>query len=108
MQQFSCVHIYIYIYTCLQLTGASSGIGASIAEHLFQEGAKVMMGARRLPQLTEVQTSAQTKYPDSPGKLAVKECDVTSESSVAELVKAAETDLGEVNVLINCAGVMCK
>lgn len=67
-----------------------------------------MMGARRLAKLTEVQTAAHAKYPDSPGKLAVKECDVTNESSVVALVKAAETDLGQVNVLINCAGVMCK
>lgn len=88
------------------LTGASSGIGASIAEHLLKEGAKVCMGARRLDKLSEVQTAASDKYPESPGKLVVKQCDVTQRQSVIDLVQEAENKLGEVDVLINCAGVM--
>lgn len=119
------------------LTGASSGIGASIAEHLLKEGAKVSsvpsvsaigvvrlhavdtsssstpcdtmpilpqvcMGARRLDKLSEVQKSACDKYPDSPGALLFKQCDVTQKDSVRDLVKEAEEKLGDVDVIINC------
>lgn len=88
------------------LTGASSGIGASIAEHLLKEGAKVCMGARRLDKLAEVQKFATDKHPDSPGKLLFRQCDVTQRESVQTLVDEAESQLGEVDVIINCAGVM--
>jgi len=88
------------------LTGASSGIGASIAEHLLKEGAKVCMGARRLDRLAEVQKAASDKYPDSPGTILFTKCDVTQTESVHDLVKEAEDKLGDVDVIINCAGVM--
>jgi len=88
------------------LTGASSGIGASIAEHLLKEGAKVCMGARRLDKLGEVQKAALDKYPESPGTILFKQCDVTQSDSVSDLVKEAEDKLGDVDVIINCAGVM--
>jgi NADP-dependent 3-hydroxy acid dehydrogenase YdfG len=97
------------------LTGASSGIGASIAEHLFKEGAKVCMGARRLDKLSEVQAAAKSKYgggsgsddnEPNPGVLIFQKCDVTDRHSVVELVAEATSQLGEVDVMINCAGVM--
>ena len=88
------------------LTGGSSGIGASIAEHLYREGAKVCMGARRVEKLQEVQSTILANHADSPGSCVYAACDVTSRSSVESLVKVAEDKLGEVDVLINCAGVM--
>ncbi|KAL9185114.1 hypothetical protein ACHAXT_002891 [Thalassiosira profunda] len=88
------------------LAGASSGIGASIAEHLLSEGANVCMGARRLEKLAEVQKAASEKHPESPGSLIFTQCDVTKRESVCDLVKEAEEKLGDVDILINCAGVM--
>ena len=38
------------------VTGASSGIGAAIAEHLAVTGAKVALAARRTDRLKELQT----------------------------------------------------
>ena len=64
------------------------------------------MGARRLDKLAEVQKIATEKYPESPGTLIFKQCDVTQRESVCDLVKEAEENLGEVDILINCAGVM--
>ena len=69
---------------------------------LFQ----VCMGARRLDKLAEVQKIATEKYPESPGTLIFKQCDVTQRESVCDLVKEAEDNLGDVDILINCAGVM--
>jgi NADP-dependent 3-hydroxy acid dehydrogenase YdfG len=89
------------------LTGASSGIGACLAHTLYREGAKVLLGARRLDKLIEVQQSAlQLSSSSSPGVLVVQECNVTDAASVQALVDTAERDLGPVTVLINCAGVM--
>eukprot|EP00970_Alexandrium_tamarense_P008784 scaffold1698_cov201-Alexandrium_tamarense.AAC.13 len=98
------IHRLKDIVVCL--TGASSGIGASIAEHLLREGANVMMAARRVEKLHDVQQACLTKHPDSRGKLLYKECDVTQRESLADLVKEAEEKLGDVDVIINCAGVM--
>ena len=110
------------------LTGASSGIGASIAEHLYKDGARVMMGARRGAKLAAVQQAAQAKYNNNnssssssssggggggggsknPGMLAYQECNVIHPESVAALVAAAKEQfqVAAIDVLINCAGVM--
>ena len=64
------------------------------------------MGARRLDKLAEVQKAASDKYPDSPGALHFKQCDVTQRQSLLDLVTEAEEKLGDVDVIINCAGVM--
>ena len=92
----------------IALTGASSGIGASIAKSLYQNGASIAIGARRLSKLQEVADSIQAEFPDSPGKIICVECDVTSRESVQKLVDAALTEYGveSVDSMIANAGVM--
>lgn len=63
------------------------------------------MGARRLNKLGEVQQSAIDKYQESPGTIVYTTCDVTKRESVCNLVKEAEDKLGDVDVIINCAGM---
>ena len=63
------------------------------------------MGARRTDKLDEVQTSAIDKHPTSPGTIVYTKCDVTKRESVCNLVKEAEDKLGDVDVIINCAGM---
>ena len=66
------------------VTGASSGIGASTARRLAAEGFTVVLAARRADRLAEVVTQITEK-----GGLGVAvPCDVTSDSSVAELTEA--------------------
>lgn len=43
------------------VTGASSGIGAAIAEHLAVAGAKVALAARRIDRLKELQARIEDK-----------------------------------------------
>jgi NADP-dependent 3-hydroxy acid dehydrogenase YdfG len=96
------------------LVGASSGIGASIAEALYKEGASVAIGSRRFNNLQTIVQDCQSKYPNSPGKMIAFECDVTVRSSVQTFCDAAKSQFSSgvdmesvrINVMICCAGVM--
>lgn len=83
------------------VTGASSGIGAAVARALSREGAHVSLAARRKPELLEVQSSLE-----GTGRSMIYPTDVTDRSQVKELVAETEDDLGSVDFLVNCAGVM--
>ena len=83
------------------LTGASSGIGAAAARMLAGEGAKVALAARREEALEEVRAG----LPDGAGSM-VHPTDVTDRDQVRALVERVERDLGPVDALVNCAGVM--
>ncbi|KAF4119351.1 Acyl-CoA synthetase (AMP-forming)/AMP-acid ligase II [Geosmithia morbida] len=84
------------------ITGASSGIGAAVAAGLCREGAHVAIGARRLDALEGV----RAKLSAYPGKVLVHRTDVTDREQVHSLVKAASEQLGPVDILVSCAGVM--
>jgi NADP-dependent 3-hydroxy acid dehydrogenase YdfG len=83
------------------VTGASSGIGAATAKMLSGEGAKVALAARRGEALREVQDGLATG-----AESLVCPTDVTDRGQVEALVESAEGDLGPVDALVNCAGVM--
>lgn len=83
------------------VTGASSGIGAAVARALNASGAIVALAARRKDVLTKVQNSLNGKT----RSLAIP-TDVTDRSQVEALVAQAERELGPVDMLVNCAGVM--
>ena len=83
------------------VTGASSGIGAAVAVALNREGAHVALAARREDALLQVRSA----FGDEAGSL-VAVTDVTDRGQVGSLVERAERELGPVEFLINCAGVM--
>ena len=83
------------------VTGASSGIGAATAKMLSGEGAKVALAARREDALV----GAQAGLEDGSTSLVLP-TDVTDRGQVKALVERAEADLGPVDALVNCAGVM--
>lgn len=83
------------------VTGASSGIGAATARALSREGAHVALAARRKPELLKVQDSLE-----GGGCGMISRTDVTDRSQVRELVALTEDELGPVDFLVNCAGVM--
>ncbi len=86
------------------LTGASSGIGRALVSPLVKRGAVLTIAARRGERLAEVAREAAERYPDSPPPVAVA-CDVTDGTAVSSLVGGAVERLGDVDVLINNAGV---
>ena len=83
------------------VTGASSGIGAAVARALAREGVHVALAARRKQELLKVQDSLE-----GTGRSMISPTDVTDRSQVKELVAETEDELGSVDFLINCAGVM--
>ncbi len=85
------------------VTGASSGIGAAVARALAREGASVALAARRRDVLIEVQAGLERQDAD---RSIVVPTDVTDRSQVGRLVSRAADELGPVDVLVNCAGVM--
>ena len=83
------------------VTGASSGIGAAVARALAQEGAHVALAARREVALLEVQAGL-----DGEARSLVVPTDVTDRRQVESLVSRAQVELGPIDFLVNCAGVM--
>jgi NADP-dependent 3-hydroxy acid dehydrogenase YdfG len=82
------------------ITGASSGLGEAAARHLAKEGAKLVLGARRLGRL---ETLARAL---SLGKDAVVQTDVTHVEQVRHLVDQAVKLHGRIDVILNNAGIM--
>lgn len=85
------------------ITGASSGIGKATALMLAREGAQVVLAARREQRLKDL---ADQIHSQTPGRALAIATDVTDRNSVKEMVQQAETAFGDVNILINNAGVM--
>jgi NADP-dependent 3-hydroxy acid dehydrogenase YdfG len=85
------------------VTGASSGIGAAVAKALNAEGARVALAARREEALQEIQAGLESVDGQ---KCMVVSADVTECGQVRSLVARAEEELGPVEILVNCAGVM--
>jgi NADP-dependent 3-hydroxy acid dehydrogenase YdfG len=86
------------------VTGASSGIGASVARALAHEGAHVALAARRREALLEVQTGLNQHR--GKARSLVVPTDITDRAQVKSLIARTEEDLGPVDILVNCAGVM--
>ncbi|NGN63342.1 SDR family oxidoreductase [Streptomyces sp. A7024] len=84
------------------VTGASSGIGAAVAERLAAEGHHVVAGARRTDRLRALAERAEK----APGSLHPSRLDVTDRADVAAFVTAARERHGRVDALVANAGVM--
>jgi NADP-dependent 3-hydroxy acid dehydrogenase YdfG len=84
------------------ITGASSGIGEATAEALAEEGASVVVAARREERLSDL----VERINGNGGKALSVECDVTDEEQAHDLIQRARDELGQVDILVNNAGVM--
>ena len=86
------------------VTGASSGIGAEIAEALVREGLKVAGLARRVEKIRQI----ADKLKGEKGELYPIECDVEKENDILKVFEWIEKRFGGVDVLINNAGVLSR
>ncbi|GHA43305.1 oxidoreductase [Salinimicrobium marinum] len=81
------------------VTGASSGIGKAIAKKLSSEGCKVALASRSVDKLQEIGKGLKAE------SMAVR-MDVTDTESVKGAFEDIYRELGQIDILINCAGVM--
>jgi short-subunit dehydrogenase len=83
------------------ITGASSGIGAGLAERFAREGATVGICARREERLRDVLDRCLAHSPDS----RMWTADLADPSEIDRVAAAAIAELGQVDVLVNNAGI---
>ncbi len=85
---------------CVIITGASSGIGAALAQHVASRGARVGLLARNEQRLREVAEQLQRNGATA----AIARADVTDRDAVADAVRSLEQALGRADVCIANAG----
>ena len=81
------------------VTGGASGLGRGTVARLIRNGAKGVVIAD-LPS-----GRGQKVAKEFGGKCAFVACDVTSESEVQSAIEMVNGKFGELNVIVNCAGV---
>ncbi|OLN83355.1 NADP-dependent 3-hydroxy acid dehydrogenase 2 [Colletotrichum chlorophyti] len=85
------------------VTGASMGIGEAIASALAEHGVNVALVSRSKDKLETVRSHIIAKFPEV--KVGVYPVDVQNQSEIEKAVKAAIRELGDIDILINNAGL---
>ncbi|MCO8057859.1 3-hydroxyacyl-CoA dehydrogenase [Acinetobacter towneri] len=80
------------------VTGGASGLGAATAQHLVAQGAKVIL----VDMNQELGQQLQQQLGENADFVAV---DVTDENQVQQLFNYIEQKYGQLNGLVNCAGI---
>ena len=80
----------------IMICGASSGIGARLAQILGDDGHRVFICARRADRLAAVKGNSTA--------IETFVCDVSNQEQVADLAAALSSKTDAIDVLINCAG----
>ena len=83
------------------VTGASSGLGVRFAELLAENGAKVVLVARRADRLEAL----KQKIEAAGGQAIAVEADVLDRAAMVRAFDAAEKAFGTVTILVNNAGI---
>jgi len=78
------------------VTGGNGGLGLMIAEGLRAAGARVAGAGRNAEKNAHARSLLDAAY----------ELDVTRQESVDAVVSAVVRDLGQIDILVNCAGIV--
>lgn len=84
------------------ITGASSGIGKSIALGLAAEGAKLCLLGRKLETLETVAEIAQKTAP----RVLYYQVDLTIDEDIRRLADSLQRDFGYIDLLVHSAGAI--
>ena len=93
--------MFDYTGKVVAVTGASSGLGKQMAEGYAQQGANLVLLARRVERLQDSAKEWSEKYGIDVLPVA---CDVTSAESISAAVAAVKEHFGHCEVIVNCAG----
>jgi len=84
------------------VTGASKGIGASIAEHLAAEGASVVVNYAT----SKTGADAVVRHiTEKGGKAIVAQADISQPAEIARLFDETKKAFGKLDILVNNAGI---
>jgi NAD(P)-dependent dehydrogenase (short-subunit alcohol dehydrogenase family) len=83
------------------VTGASSGLGTQFVRALADNGAAVVLVARRADRLKALKDEIESKG----GRAFAVEADVTDRTAMTHAFDAAEKAFGTVTILVNNAGI---
>lgn len=86
------------------ITGASKGIGKGLAKVFAQHGYSLILIARNLNELQQVQSELKNSYQCASKILAV---DLAEPSSITLIMDTFRNEMNQVEVLINNAGFAC-
>jgi 3-oxoacyl-[acyl-carrier protein] reductase len=84
------------------VTGAANGIGAATAQRLAADGASVVLADLDTASAEQVAASIR----GAGGSALVAPCDVTQREQVEAAVALAVDELGSLDVLVTCAGLI--
>lgn len=80
------------------ITGATGGIGGSIAKALHAQGATIAISGRNTEKL-------EALAKDLGSRVHVLPADLSNDEAIADLVKRAEEAMGQIDILVNNAGL---
>jgi NAD(P)-dependent dehydrogenase (short-subunit alcohol dehydrogenase family) len=80
------------------VTGGASGLGHGVAKHIIAQGGQVT--------LLDVQESGRQIAAELGSRARFVPCNVTLESGVIAAMEEAAANMGGINLLVNCAGVV--
>lgn len=83
------------------ITGSARGIGKSIAAHLAEKSAHVII----VDILEEAIQDTVSEFTSNGYKAVGSQCDITSEEAVSSLMKDAYDRFGSLDILVNNAGI---
>jgi 3-oxoacyl-[acyl-carrier protein] reductase len=80
------------------ITGAAHGIGRALAKHLSRSGANIAA--------VDISKNGLTEFEEKDTRVRPYPCDLGSSSNVINIVEQIYQDMGRIDVVINCAGIM--
>ena len=83
------------------ITGASGGIGKSVAQKILEEGSKVVLVSRNKNKLKKT-----VEELDKNDNLIYVAADVSHESEVLSVIEQTLTAFDKIDILINCAAII--
>jgi short-subunit dehydrogenase len=86
------------------ITGASSGIGLACARQFSKSGYAVVMAARSIDKLIDIEKEIEK----SGGEVLSVKADVSSEADCRQIILEAVQKFGRIDVLVNNAGISMR